>query len=159
MMNLSKLRGTERKRHENTRIAGISLTLKIADEMALFILLGNDGLINRMGTGSDSDFEMEMFIGMTSASAFLQTAKLAPAVIENWTGGFAGSVIVGKLCALTVVFMTLKGEEIISQWKYGSESQGPPPEVSQLVDAAVEATDDWYKEQKRLAIEPNKLGD
>jgi hypothetical protein len=39
------------------------VTLHVADEQALVIMLAADGAINRMGTGSVSNTERDLFIG------------------------------------------------------------------------------------------------
>jgi hypothetical protein len=51
---------------------------------------------------------------------------------------------------LTVGFQKSGGQELITEWRYGSESQGPPPEVCEFVVAAVEATDPWFEQQKAM---------
>jgi hypothetical protein len=37
-----------------------------------------------------------------------------------------------------------------SAWRYGSNSQGPHPEVRQFVVAMVQATEPWFQQQKKL---------
>jgi hypothetical protein len=50
-----------------------------------------------------------------------------------------------------VGFQRADGQELMTKWRYGSESQGPPPEVCQFVVDAVEATDPWFEQQKAMA--------
>jgi hypothetical protein len=45
------------------------------------------------------------------------------------------------------LFLPNKPDHVIS-FKYGSESIGPPPEISQLILAAIETTNPWYEQMK-----------
>jgi hypothetical protein len=138
------------KKIDESLIATIMVTLKVGEDQSLFIMLANDGSINRMGNGSENRIERDMFIGKTSTDAFDDVKKYAPAVISQWIGGHSDRSPVGKLCELGVGFQMLDGKEMMSQWHYGSQSQGPPPEVTQLVIAAVKFTNDWYESQKEM---------
>jgi hypothetical protein len=46
-----------------------------------------------------------------------------------------------------------------SGWRYGSESQGPHPEVCAFVAAAVEATEPWFQREKQRGRRGNVPGD
>src|SRR5262249_33807988 len=50
---------------------GIMVTLKVGGEQSLFIMLGADGSINRVGTGAVDNAERDMFIGRTDPALFL----------------------------------------------------------------------------------------
>ena len=54
----------------------------------------------------------------------------------------------GKICELTIYLFLPNKEERAIYFKYGSESIGPPPEVSRLVLAAIEITNPWYEQFK-----------
>jgi hypothetical protein len=56
----------------------------------------------------------------------------------------------GRACQLTIGFQKADGQETMTVWEYGSESQGPPPEVCDFVVDAAEATAPWYEQQKAL---------
>lgn len=135
-------------------VTGILVTLQIEETQKLFVLLGKDGTINRMGTGAVDCTEKTLYMGMTEASAFESVRPLAAPVLSNWIGGFSVPKTEGKLCQLIVGFRTATGQEFMSLWKYGSDSQGPPPEVCNVVMKTVEATDTWYAKQKSKAEPP-----
>ena len=61
-----------------TDIAGVSITLEVGSETALFILVHQDGTVNRLGTGSVDNSEKALHIGRTSPS-------LLPAVASPLT--------------------------------------------------------------------------
>lgn len=132
-------------------VSGIMVTLEVAGNQSLFILLARDGSINRLGTGTEDNIDKDMFIGMSDGAAFRQVRALAGPVIDNWIGGYGAPDPVGKLCKLLVGFQTIDGKDLMSHWEYGSESQGPPPEIVSIVMKAVEATDSWWQEQKAIA--------
>jgi len=130
---------------------GILVTLLVGGEQVLFIMLGSDGSINRLGTGSVSNTERDMFIGQTSPEVFEQLRGKITEELLRW-GGQSRSAPEkrGKVCKLTRGFKEAEGQELMTGWQYGSESQGPPPEVSDFVVAAVEATTPWYEQQKAM---------
>lgn len=131
-------------------VTAIMVTLTIGEDQSLFVLLASDGAINRMGNGSEHNIESDLFIGQTSLDAFHSVAPHTQAVIDQWLGGYGDPNPVGKLCKLSIGFRTADGQELVSQWRYGAESQGPPPEVAQLVIEAVKATNPWYEQQKQM---------
>lgn len=132
-------------------ISGIRVSLHIDDDQKLFVLLARDGTINRLGTGSEDNEEIDLFMGKSDLIAFESVLSLADPVISSWIGGYAAPDPKGKPCKLVVGFQTAEGEALTSRWEYGSESQGPPPDVCSLVIKAVEVTDDWYEQQKEIA--------
>ena len=87
-------------KHED--IHGITVTLTIAGEQTLFILLDAGGGINRMGTGSESNTEEDMFIGQTDPSLFRHLSDQVTPGLLRWCGQMrADPKPVGKLCELT----------------------------------------------------------
>ena len=133
-------------------IHGILVTLKIGDEQSLFVMLGSDGSINRLGTGAVDNTERDMFIGRTEPGLFQQLRQQVTPQLLAWCGqSRTAPEPKGKNCELTVGFKRANGEELMSGWRYGSESMGPPPEVAQFVVAAVRATDPWFEKQQAMA--------
>jgi hypothetical protein len=110
-----------------------------------------------MGTRSEHRLEKAMFIGKISMDAFNEVAHCSKPVIKRWIGAFGDPTPVGKTCILRVRFQTSSDEELMSHWQYGAESQGPPPEVMQLVSSAMNATNPWYEEQKSMVKNANGI--
>lgn len=133
-------------------ITGVAMSLKADDELLLFALLAADGSINRLGTGTVDNTEKEMCIGVISdPKPFENLRAQISRDLFKWIGGRADQSPKGKICELTIwLFLPNKGERTI-YFKYGSESIGPPPEVSRLVLAAIDETNPWY-EQSRAGI-------
>ncbi|MCE9555711.1 MAG: hypothetical protein K8T91_20365 [Planctomycetes bacterium] len=137
-------------------IAAIMVKLEVAQRQSLFIVLANDGLVNRLGTGAANNTENDLFIGRTSEPLF---AKLRAEVRNEWMDRFGSYDVpskAGSVCVLSVLFKATDGEDGGMQFEYGSESQGPPGDICQFVTEAVHLTDPWYEEQKQMAAAPKK---
>jgi hypothetical protein len=137
---------------EHGDIHGILVTVLIGGEQSLFIMLSSDGSINRMGTGAVDNAERDMFIGKIGPELFQHLRAKVTQELLGWCGQrLADPQPQGKICELTVGFQRADGEELMTKWQYGSESQGPPPEVCQFVVAVVEATAPWFEQQKAMS--------
>lgn len=132
-------------------ITGVLVNLKVDGDLSLFALLAADGSINRFGTGAVNNTEREMFIGITDPKLFEGVRSRITGDLLKWVGGRADPNPRGKVCELVVGFMLANREEHAIQFKYGSESIGPPPEVAKFVIAIVEATNPWYEDFKAMA--------
>lgn len=134
-----------------SQVVAILVRLAVAGEQSLFVVLGSDGSINRMGNGSADDIERQLFIGKVAPDLFMQLlARVTPGVVHFLGQGLAVPHPKGKPCELIVLFKYADGREAVSGWRYGSESQGPHPEVCDFVAAAVELTEPWFQAQKRM---------
>lgn len=132
-------------------IHGIMVTLLVGGEQSLFIMLGADGSINRGGTGAVENAETDMFIGRTDPTLFRVLRDQITPQLLAWCGrSRTDPEPQGKVCELTVGFKRASGEELLTLWRYGSESMGPPSEVGQFVVAAVQATDPWFDRQRAM---------
>lgn len=131
-------------------ISAVMVSLEIENKNSLFVLLAKDGSINRLGTGTEDNKENSMYIGITSSETFEKLIKQINPKFFDWNGEYGSSEIKGKSCKLMVGFKLNDGTETGSVWNYGTQSQGPPPEIREFVVAAVEATEPWYEEQKKI---------
>ena len=131
-------------------IAGVLVTLHIGGEQKLFLMLTNDGMIRRSGDGSEDCIDTDVFIGKSQGNEFSKIVAMCGDVIGKWLGSYAAPEQQGKSCRLVVGFEDANENEMLSEWEYGTESQGPPPDVGSLVVGAVRATDAWYEKQKAL---------
>jgi hypothetical protein len=127
----------------------VLITLKINNNTALFILMSEDGTVNRMGSGSITDNDREMFIGINREPLFNRfIARVTPEMIKH-QGVYDLPNRKGAECELTLL-LGYRGSDRSAGFKflYGSESQGPPTEISNLVQYATELTRPWHEEQK-----------
>lgn len=140
---------------DHEEIKGSYVILKVEEVPALLVLLHSDGSINRLGTGTVDNKEMGMFIGVTDPALFLKMRSQVTEDLLQWIGVQADPQPKGKVCELTIGFMLADGKEQGIQFKYGSESLGPPPEIHRFVTAMVEATDPWYEDFKAKTVQNN----
>ncbi|HKY73182.1 MAG TPA: hypothetical protein VJL88_14785 [Nitrospira sp.] len=129
-------------------VTGLAITLKVEDDLSLLVLLAADGSINRLGSGTIHNTEKEMFIGVADPTLFESIRPQINSDVIRWIGGHADQAPKGKICELTIWLFLPNKEERAIYFKYGSESIGPPHEVSRLVLAAIEITNPWYEEFK-----------
>ena len=129
-------------------VTGLAITLKVEEDLSLLVLLAADGSINRLGTGTVNNTDKGMFIGVADPNLYETIRPYINSDVIRWIGGRADQTPKGKICELTIwLFLPNKQEHVI-YFKYGSQSVGPPPEVSQLVSVAIEITNPWYEQFK-----------
>jgi len=119
----------------------------VGEQQFLFVMVNSDGVIYRVGTGKDDTSQERMQVGLVGPELFdCLAAKITPQLL-NWFGrGVARDpALKGTLCKLKVGFKRKVGEDIFTYWHYGTQSSGPPPEVQAFVQAAVDATSQWYE--------------
>lgn len=135
---------------EAVAFCSVLVVLEVGGRQALFLRIGADGGIHRLGSGSLETFERDRFIGVTTPETFRElSAKITPELL-GWCGQPRSHPAPrGETCELVLAFKREDGEESMMAWRYGSCSKWPPREVLDFVDAAVEATRPWYEEQQR----------
>jgi hypothetical protein len=81
-------------------IVGVLVVLLVGGERSLFVLLGKDGTINRMGSGSVDQIERQMFIGSVHPDLFTQLrSQVTPGVIHFLGQRLAAPQAKGKLAS------------------------------------------------------------
>ena len=129
----------------------VTISLEIDGTPSLFILLANDGSINRMGPGSVHNTEHDMYIGVIDNKPFQKVRAKIPADWLDQSGRFEQPNRMGPECELTIGLRRTDGEDVIIQILYGAESEGPPEDVVDFVSTAVDLTANWTRKQKALA--------
>jgi hypothetical protein len=127
---------------------GILVTLHVADNQALYVMLDAYGTIHRMGNGAESNTELDLFIGSSTGEEFESLRSEVTPHLLQWLGSYKDPHLQGSLCRLTVGLRQDDGKELSSQWEYGTNSQGPPPEICEFVRSAVNITNPWYEQKK-----------
>jgi len=129
-------------------IQAILVELRVDDECSLFVLLAEDGLVNRQGTGTVDNSERTLFVGRAKEPLF---ARLRNKIRPDWMAHQRAYDIpekAGRICTLRILFRHGDGRETGFRFRYGSHSQGPPSDICDFVNAAVRLTDRWYEDQK-----------
>jgi len=136
----------------------IGITLEVNAERLLFLLLSMDGSINRQGSGNFKNKNPDLFIGVTDPVVFKSvrshlTDDMLQAGEQNGLLGhtFQFNDQRGASCKLEVRFFSKDGTAAGSfAFLYGSESEGPPRFLTDLVRAAVNETEPWYQQQLKM---------
>mgnify|MGYP001549385338 CR=1 FL=1 len=130
-----------------SEIDAVTILLEIEGETSLFILLAEDGSINRRGTGTMEDAG-GLFLGVIQEPLFSQLmANLNDEVLDHM-GAYINDEPKGALCELTIGFSFRDADDNGFAFRYGSESEGPPGVIVQFVMSAIELTEPWYQETK-----------
>ena len=137
---------------QKSDIGAAQVMLKVSGDMVLFVLLAADGTVNRMGNGYPDDPDKDLFIGRASDPLFTQFMNAIPqgALVPGRTYTLPGEHR-GLECELLIQFLTHDGQTLGVGFTYGTESDGPPADVQNLVIRAVELTNPWHREQKTLS--------
>lgn len=124
--------------------------LTIDGAQVLFVMLAADGTVNRLGDGSIGCTDRDMFIGRTQDPLFAEFMASVDTAIFAHQGSYDVPEKTGKLCQLRVLF-GLKDSEACEgfEFRYGSDSQGAPREIANLVIKAVQMTNAWHAAQKK----------
>jgi hypothetical protein len=131
-------------------ITGILITLHVADDQVLYVMLNADGTINRMGDGTVSNTNLDLFIGKSHGKEFEQHCSHITPQLAQLLGSYTDPHPQGQPCRLIIGFRNAVGSESCSRWQYGTDSQGPPTEICDFVRSAVTVTDPWYEEQLKF---------
>ena len=132
-------------------INAITITLEINSEQTLFVLLANDGTVNRMGSGSSTTTDRDLYLGRTDPPLLLEALRGLSDSMLKAMGGYDVAEKRGLPCRLSIALQFADGSDDGFGFTYGSESQGPPQEIAALVQGTVMATEAWYQEQRRIA--------
>ena len=134
-------------------IRAFTISLDVEKKPALFILMSDDGSINRMGKGTTDDAERELFIGKTDPAIFKSVCShLTRRMLKSVGQGHQMLQPLGVPCELTITFKFKDGTSNGIGFAYGAESEGPPNDVAEFVATAVAKTDPWYEEFCRNAL-------
>jgi hypothetical protein len=128
----------------------IFVKMEVDGRQNLCVLLAQDGLVNRLGTGTVNNSERDLFIGHTNEPLFTQLRdKLRPEWLAHG-GTYDIPNKIGRTCTLTILVQDAGGQGYGVGFRYGSRSQGPPLDICQFVTEAVRLTDPWYEQQKSM---------
>jgi hypothetical protein len=124
-------------------VTSLTVSLDVAGETTLFILLDRDGTMNRQGSGRAENNEYDMVIGTIATTALNHTLEpLTPEWLER-DGVFQMPDPQGTPCELTLMLSGDK-EALTFAFHYGTESRGVPPPFRTVVERAVEVTQAEY---------------
>jgi hypothetical protein len=131
------------------------VTLEVGENQVLFILLAEDGSINRKGDGSPNCKDNDFFIGKTNEKLFEQ---LKPYINEEMVEYLHSTYDIpdkeGRTCSLKILFKSNEMETGV-EFKYGELSQGPPSIFRDFTIKALQLTNKWHQQQKQMMLTAN----
>ncbi len=138
------------------KITKTLITLEVAGNQVLFIVLDEYGSINRKGTGSPDCKDNDLFIGVTKDNLFEQLKPFITKEIEDFLGKtYDIHDKKGRLCNFKVLFGGPDFETGV-QFLYGELSQGIPTTFRNFTTKAIELTEKWFQAQKKMASNTSK---
>jgi hypothetical protein len=149
MSILNRIFGQKSPGDSLDRFDKMLISLSIDGVQTLFVLLAEDGTVNRLGDGFAGCPDHNLYIGPSSEPLFAEfMASVDPAIFSH-QGFHDMPVKQGKSCELQVMF-GLKGSDKCEGFRfcYGSESVGPPPVIWDWVLKAISLTSGWHAEWK-----------
>jgi len=132
-------------------IAGIIIDLEVEERTVLFIKLFADGTIDRQGDGSADCTDNDLYTGQTDTRIFEAVkSSLNAEILEFIEKSYNAKEKKGRTCKLQVVLSNGKDYPVGAQFIYGEYSSGPPRSFIDFIANALELTDPWHIEQKKL---------
>ena len=128
----------------------VAIALEADGQLVLFILLVEDGTVNRMGTGAIDSKERETYVGVSEDGLFEKFMDTVPDEIFKSAGTYRHPESLGLPCKLTIGFRSPR-RTIGFEFQFGSQSEGPPQEISQLVKTAIDLTKPWYQQNRQAS--------
>lgn len=128
-------------------ISRVHIQLQVEGETMLSILLTDSGQVNRFGDGTGEPEASGWHLGSTDEPLFEEFMTLIDADLLELAGRYRLPNPQGEICELTI---SLEGEEVETgfAFRYGTDSDGPPEEILELVNAAVDLTEAWWQAQR-----------
>jgi hypothetical protein len=127
------------------RIDQLEIKLTVAAEVYLQIVMMRNGMVNRRGDGNHAGGPLVM--GRPEEPIFEAYLQAIPPELLAEAGRYELPDQQGDPSELIISF---KGEGIDTgfAFRYGSASMGPPEEFVELVDLALELTEEWYQTKR-----------
>ena len=69
-------------------------------------------------------------------------------LFENINRVFEDPERKGKACSLEII-VSMKDQTTGAKFIYGTETMGPPKEIRDFIEKAIELTNDWYEQASR----------
>jgi hypothetical protein len=128
------------------QINQIDLTLRVADAVYLQVVMTRNGMVNRRGDGSGPDGAMVM--GRPDSPVWDEFLAAVPPDLFEGAGRYQLPDPQGDPCELS---MGVTGPALDTgfAFQYGSDSMGPPEEFIELLNLAIDLTEDWYQAKRK----------
>src|ERR1017187_7213155 len=133
--------------HVKHLIDRVLITLEVGDKTTLFILLAKDRTVHRKGDGAPNKTDLPLMMGLSHQQHFNALMMTINEDIFNYAGVENKPGKVGVESRLTIIFQGKDDIDYSFRVVYGSQSEGPPRELVEILINAVKITEGWYQEQ------------
>ncbi|MEO0898323.1 MAG: hypothetical protein AAFY71_18060 [Bacteroidota bacterium] len=122
----------------------IYLQWLIEEENLITMMFSRSGSINRRGDGENLGGRPAM--GRVEEPLFQQLLEALPLDWFQNTGRYTLPDPKGKMAKLTLAF---EGEKLDTgfEFMYGTQSDGPPEDMVEYIEFAMELSEEWYQSQ------------
>ena len=127
-------------------IENVHISLVVNEEQVLALRVSKNGALNRMGDGSDDPKMRLMFMKRIEEPLFDRLMEVLSVDLLSMVGRYTFPDPKGDL---TQLLITLEGDNDIEtgfEFVYGSDSEGPPEEIIDFVEYAVELSDPYWED-------------
>ena len=127
-------------------IENVHISLVVNEEQVLALRISKNGALNRMGDGSDDPKMRLMFMKRIEEPLFDRLMEILSVDLLSMVGRYTFPDPKGDL---TQLLITLEGDndtETGFEFVYGSDSEGPPEEIIDFVEYAVELSDPYWED-------------
>ncbi|MEL6251744.1 MAG: hypothetical protein AAFR87_07025 [Bacteroidota bacterium] len=127
-------------------IENVHISLVVNEEQVLALRVSKNGALNRMGDGSDDPKMRLMFMKRIEEPLFDRLMEILSVDLLSMVGRYTFPDPKGDH---TQLLITLEGEndaETGFEFIYGSDSDGPPEEIIDFVEYAVELSDPYWED-------------
>ena len=122
----------------------LEIQFQVANASQLHLIIRRNGSISRRGDGEQPDGPIAM--GRIEGEVFTSLVDSLPEEVWSEPGRYELSRQGGDPFLLSVG-LTGEGLDTGLAFQYDSEGVGPPEELIEFVEAALDATEEWYQDQ------------
>ncbi|MDW3649081.1 MAG: hypothetical protein R8P61_18575 [Bacteroidia bacterium] len=127
-------------------IENVHISLVVNEEQVLALRVSKSGALNRMGDGSDDPKMRLMFMKRIEEPLFDRLMEILSLDLLSMVGRYTFPDPKGDITQLLITLEGEKDTETGYEFVYGSDSEGPPEEIIDFVEYAVELSDPYWED-------------
>ncbi|MEL6133599.1 MAG: hypothetical protein AAFR59_09580 [Bacteroidota bacterium] len=127
------------------KITQIFIKWEVDGDSILSLMVSQTGAINRMGA-MDGQTKGKFAMGTTEEPIFTTLLQAVPGDWFSHEGRYTLPDPKGKRAVLSIAFSGVEVDTGIA-FTYGTQSDGPPEDIIEYIEYALELTDPWYETQ------------
>lgn len=139
-----------------TEIEHVHFSLAVNDEQVLAIRFSQSGALNRMGDGSDDPEARIILMKRVKEPIFEQLLEALSDDLLALVGRYSFPDPKGDLTQLLITLEGKEDQETGFEFVYGAESDGPPEEIIDFVEYALELSDPYWEAYLASKRQPSR---